>query len=303
MQHTRSSSFALRLMSYFSPEPDDCADEIHTHKDMYVEIHTIMNTAVSAAREAAGIICHHFNTIDTAATKAPNDLVTDADLQSEKAIIEHIRRRFPSHQVLGEESSTGTDVTADNLWIVDPLDGTNNFAHGIPHFCISIAFAHHGRVECGCVYDPLREELFTAIRAQGAYMNDTPIHAAAPSSLAESIIICGFHYERGVLMEQTIQTMHRLFVGGIRGIRRTGSAALDLCWVAAGRMDAFFQYRLSPWDFAAGRCIVEEAGGICSDAYAHPLTLHSEGIIACASSIAQECAESITRRDHAAASH
>ncbi len=210
--------------------------------------------------------------------KAANNLVTEADLASQDAIIEMIGERFPDHSIIAEEQDLHQKSGAADQWIIDPLDGTNNFAHTIPHFCISIAYARSGRVEAGIVFDPVREEMFTAARGKGAFLNDNPIIVSEANSLQEAVIATGFYYDRGKIMRKTLQSIERLFEANIHGMRRFGSAALDLCWVACGRFDAYFEYTISTWDFAAGMLIVEEAGGCCSDQAGDSLDLNSSGI-------------------------
>ncbi len=260
-----------------------------------METEALLQSAEEALRKAATIVLDYYQNV-AINTKASNNLVTEADINAEKAIVAHIGSSYPTHRFLGEEGAYDSDTSAENLWIIDPLDGTNNYAHGIPVFSLSIAFAHRGEVICGAVYDPVHDELYTAARGKGAYMNGRPITCAPIDSVQDAIVACGFHYDRGEMMKKTIDTIHRLFTVNIRGIRRTGSAALDLCWVATGRFDAFFEYKLAPWDFAAGKCIVEEAGGECRDKYGSALTLDSEGIISTAPGIADSIIESVRWR-------
>ena len=212
--------------------------------------------------------------------KGKNNLVTEADYDAEELIINMIRDRFPNHQFMAEETDLTAKGEAENLWIIDPLDGTNNYAHSIPHFSVSIAYASLGRVMVGVVYDPVRKEMFTAIGNQGAYLNKKQIQVSQAASLQEAIIATGFYYDRGVIMRKTLTTIEKLFDANIHGIRRFGSAALDICWVACGRFDAFFEYNLSTWDFAAGMLILEEAGGCINDHNGNRFDLNSTGIIA-----------------------
>ena len=209
-----------------------------------------------------------------------HNLVTQADLESEEIIFGRLHDAFPDHRFLREEGeSTGT-AEDDHLWVIDPLDATNNYAHGIPHFSISIAYAEKGVVKLGVVYDPCRNEFFTALRGQGAFRNDQPIRVSERESLSQSMVGTGFYYDRGRTMTQTLSAIGHLFSLHIHGIRRMGSAAIDLSWVACGRFDAFFEYILAPWDYAAGSLLIHEAGGQCTDRTGAPLTLRSESIIA-----------------------
>lgn len=246
---------------------------------MKIETELILKTAEAAASRAGEIILQYFNNakIDE---KGTGNLVTEADLKSEKAIREIILRDFPDHSILGEEEGGEDDVNADNLWIIDPLDGTNNYAHGLPMFCVSIAYAEKGDVKTGLVFDPLLNETFTAQKGKGAFMNSKPIKVSE-RKLEEALIGTGFYYDRGAMMRSTLGAIGRLFENGIHGIRRSGSAALDFSYVAAGRLDAFFEYHLGTWDFAAGMLFINEAGGECRDAAGNPLTLESKTFAVC----------------------
>jgi myo-inositol-1(or 4)-monophosphatase len=250
-------------------------DRFQEHRHMMQEI---LQCAVDAAKTAGTIMVHDFRTV-TATEKSRNDLVTETDLKCESEIASMIRSRYPSHMILAEERHKDTDVLADGLWIVDPLDGTNNYAHGIPHFCVSIAYAERGEVIAGVVLDPMRNELFTGTRGGGAFLNGARISVSGTERVSASIITTGFYYDRGAMMEKTLDTIHSLFSADIRGIRRLGSAALDLCWVACGRFDGYFEYRLSPWDFAAGMLLVREAGGKGSDREGKELGFTSESVV------------------------
>ncbi len=186
-----------------------------------------------------------------------------------------IAEHFPGHVVLGEEMTADGGIDAEHLWIIDPLDGTSNYAHGIPHFCISIGYARQGQRRVGVVYDPVRDEMFTALAGGGSQLNGAPIRVSQPHDLTQCLIATGFFYERGDVMERTLDSLRELFHCNIRCMRRMGAAALDLSWIACGRMQGFFEYHLAPWDYAAGSLIVEEAGGTCSDRAGAPLTLGS----------------------------
>ena len=197
-------------------------------------------------------------------SKTAGNLVSKADLAAESAIIERIRAWFPEDAIMSEESLAET-VQAERLWIVDPLDGTNNFAHGLPVFSVSVGYYERGEPTHGAVLNPVLGELYTATRDGGATCNGRPIRVSAENSLDQCLVATGFYYDRGESMRQTLAHIEWLFDRGIHGIRRCGSAALDLCHVASGVYGAFFEHHLSPWDFAAGRLIVEEAGGRVTD--------------------------------------
>ncbi|TFG65360.1 MAG: inositol monophosphatase [Spirochaetales bacterium] len=234
-----------------------------------------LRTAVKAAKKAGRIMCRYFHNPETEHKETSNNLVTRADLACQKAIEDIIRRKYPRHSLLGEEGENAADTQEGSIWIFDPLDGTNNYAHGIPQFCSSVAYAEKGAVLAGAVFDPVRHELFTAVKGQGARCNGRLIAPSAAGSLQESVIATGFYYDVGDMMRATLGTLDKLLSRGIHGIRRFGSAALDMCWVAMGRLDAFFEYKLSPWDFAAAMLIVREAGGVCTDCLGNQLALTS----------------------------
>jgi myo-inositol-1(or 4)-monophosphatase len=202
--------------------------------------------------------------------KGADEIVTDIDIWAEKEIIKYVSKEFPNHLVIGEETSERltkeTDksinqLTSEHLcWVVDPLDGTNNFANNIPHVAVSIGIVEKGTRIAGFVYDPVRDEFFSATRGGGASLNGKPINVSSKKNLDDSIIVCGFPYDRKNRWKEYRPAYEAIFEAA-RDLRRTGSAALDQCWVACGRFDAFFEYSLKPWDVAAGSLIVEEALG------------------------------------------
>ncbi|MDR0307253.1 MAG: inositol monophosphatase [Chitinispirillales bacterium] len=212
--------------------------------------------------------------------KGINDLVTEADTKAQRMIEDALIEQFPDSRFFGEEDEKRDALDSESLWIIDPLDGTNNFTHTIPVYCVSIAYASKGTVLCGCVYDPERDELFSAQRGGGAYLNGKKISVTNSASLQQAMVSVGFYYDRGELMEKTLCSVQALFKKNIRGIRRMGSAAIDLSWVACGRFDAYFEYFLSPWDYAAGMLLVQEAGGRISDRDGNPFVLGSTGAVA-----------------------
>lgn len=236
-------------------------------------------TAVEAAQAAAAVIRRFTAGSTEVREKGLCDLVTDADVEAERAVAEVVRRAHPGHAILGEESLRA-DVDSEHLWVVDPLDGTSNFAHGIPHYAVSIAYRRAGRTQVGVVLDVPRNELFRAERGAGARHDGRPVRVSPAKRLDEVLVAVGFHYDRGPLMEGTLSALRDLFGQAIHGIRRNGSAALDLCWTGIGRYGAFFEYRLSPWDFAAGELFVEEAGGRVSTCRGEPLPLGTSGVLA-----------------------
>jgi myo-inositol-1(or 4)-monophosphatase len=233
--------------------------------------------------------------IDFKGTSA--NLVTEADLMAESYLTEHLKKLVPDSKVLGEEGSCNEDINSTKLWIIDPLDGTNNFAHTIPHFAVSVAYAEEGRVLSGVVYDPSRNECFSAVLNQGACLNGGPITVSKKEKINDSMIATGFYYDRGIMMERTLLSIHRLFKANIRGIRRFGSAALDICWVACGRFEGYFEYQLSPWDFAAGQLILKEAGGVFNDIDGVERGLHSKGTICSNGRIQNTFVDLVKERD------
>ncbi len=244
---------------------------------MSIVLNKQIKAAHEAARRAGAIILAQHGT-SSISHKAGNHLVTEADFAAQKAIVSIIRDHFPGHGMIAEEQDLSSNSGTEDLWIIDPLDGTNNFAHTIPHFSISIAYARSGRVVAGTVFDPVRNEMFTAWKGGGAYLNESPIRVSKARTLQEAIIATGFYYDRDMIMRKTLNSIEKLFEANIQGIRRFGSAALDLCWVACGRFDAYFEYKLSTWDFAAGTLILSEAGGICTDHKGQRADLQSTGI-------------------------
>ncbi len=217
-------------------------------------------TAVEIVTRAGAMQLAHFGGDVRIDKKGAIDLVTEVDLAVERMFRDAIAARFPDHQVLGEEMGGVADATAGPCWIFDPIDGTTNYAHGLPIFCASLALEIDGVPEVGAVYDPTRQELFTAERGGGARLNGSALHVSSAATLLESMLVTGFPYDVHDRVDEIVG-LFGAFVGEARAVRRLGSAAIDLCYVAAGRMDGFWEQRLKPWDVAAGALIVEEAGG------------------------------------------
>ena len=240
----------------------------------------ILQTAKQAATSAGEILTDYFHNGVTMRTKSASvDLVSDADVDAERAIANVIRSHFPEHSILGEEENSD-DVNAEHLWIVDPLDGTTNFAHGIPHFAVSIAYYHDGQPDTGVIFNPIRDDWYVARTAGGATHNGQPIQVGSQTRLDEVVIGTGFYYDRGEMMEATLASIDRLFKQQIHGIRRFGTASLDLAMVACGQFGAYFEYQLSPWDFAAGRLLVDAAGGKVSTCTGAALPLQTTSLLA-----------------------
>jgi myo-inositol-1(or 4)-monophosphatase len=243
-----------------------------------------LEIARSAAKAGGDILAGYFRQGIQMRTKQDCDLVSDADVESERAIISVIRETYPDHSILGEEGTESGQATADpnaeHLWVVDPLDGTTNFAHDIPHFAVSIGYYQSGSPVCGVIYNPARNDWFHAVSGQGAFANGTRVSVADHRELSESLIGVGFYYDRGAMMEATLSSIGELFQRKIHGIRRFGTASLDLCQVGCGQFGAFFEYELSPWDFAAGKLFVVEAGGKITNCLGHELPLSKSSVLA-----------------------
>ncbi len=239
-----------------------------------------LEVAKQAARAGGEIVKRYFHDgVVMRANEQSYNLVSDADVESEQAIVDVIRQSFPNHAVLGEESHRD-DTDAEHLWVIDPLDGTNNFAHHIPHFAISIAYYCGGQPACSLVYNPIRDDWYQAVRDQGAFYNSERASVADHDRLDQTLVGVGFYYDRGALMEATLKAIGDLFRSQIHGIRRFGTASLDLCQVGIGMYGAFFEYELSPWDFAAGSLFVQEAGGRVTTCCGEPLPLAKMSVLA-----------------------
>jgi myo-inositol-1(or 4)-monophosphatase len=226
----------------------------------------MLNIAVRAARAAGNVIVRYANRIDelTITSKDQHDFVSEVDREAEDQIIRILRKAYPDHAILAEESGATAGSNDDYQWIIDPLDGTTNFLHGFPQFAVSIALKHKGRLYQGVVYDPIRQELFTASQGGGALLNDRRIRVSKQVGLSGALVGTGFPFRQPQHLEAYLN-MFRAVHQDTAGIRRAGSAALDLAYVAAGRLDGFWEIGLSPWDMAAGVLLIREAGGLVGD--------------------------------------
>jgi myo-inositol-1(or 4)-monophosphatase len=243
-------------------------------------MHGMVNIGVRAARRAGEIMVRQWNQLDAlrVTDKGRNDYVTQVDLMAEEAIVEIIRNHYPEHAVLAEER--GAVGEHEYQWIIDPLDGTTNYLHGFPVFSVSIAVAHRGELQHAVVYDPLRQEIFTATRGQGAQLDGRRIRVSKQNSLGGSLIATGFPYRSNQpYLDQYLQMLRAVMLES-SGVRRPGSAALDLCYVAAGRVDGFWEMGLSKWDIAAGALLIREAGGRISDFHGSDRYLDSGNVVA-----------------------
>ena len=243
-------------------------------------MHPMLNTAIKAARRGATVISRGSFDLDLLKIekKQHNDFVTEVDRAAEQAIIEVLLSAYPGHAILAEESGASANlhdknkVENENIWIIDPLDGTTNFIHGFPQYCVSIALQQRGQITQAVVYDPTRNDLFTATKGAGAYLNEKRIRVGKRDKIADALIGTGFPFRATLAtetqdaqaLEQYID-MFRIMTTRCAGLRRPGAAALDLAYVAAGRLDAFFEKGLKPWDIAAGALLVSEAGGIIAN--------------------------------------
>jgi len=230
-------------------------------------MHPMVNTAVKAARRAGNLINRGALNLDRLVIerKRPMDFVTEIDKAAEQAIIEALHDAYPDHAILAEESgaSAGHD-SAEYVWVIDPLDGTTNFIHGFPQYAVSIACMHRGQLQHGVIYDPVHNDLFTASRGKGAFLNDRRIRVSKAAKLEEGLIGTGLPFGDSRHLTRYLRILREVMVRA-PGVRRAGAAALDLAYVAAGRLDGFWEIGLKPWDMAAGALMVLEAGGLVSD--------------------------------------
>jgi myo-inositol-1(or 4)-monophosphatase len=242
----------------------------------------LMNEYLVVAREAAllagRLLRDNFGGKRTIAFKGDINIVTEMDTRAERVIVETLLRAFPDHGILAEEEATRENESPFR-WIIDPLDGTTNYAHGYPCFAVSLALESAGEVIVGVVYDPMREELFSASKAQGAHLNGHPLSVSTVDNLIHSLLATGFPYDRRVSEKNNLDHLQALLMAS-QEVRRDGSAALDLCSVAAGRFDGFWELKLKPWDVAAGILIVREAGGIVSDFRGSRSSINDQELVA-----------------------
>jgi myo-inositol-1(or 4)-monophosphatase len=239
---------------------------------MAYEIAKFLGAAWEAADAAGTLIRESWQQPKEIGYKGAIDLVTSVDRESERRIVEVLQRNFPDHSILAEEETNLSGAKRNHRWIIDPLDGTTNFAHGYPQFCISIALEYDGKILLGLVYDPMRRECFRAVKGQGATLNGCAIQTSDIKELDKTLLATGFPYDRREKAEFYL-TFFKEFMTRSQGIRRAGSAALDLCYVACGRIDGFWEFKLRPWDTAAAGLIVEEAGGKLTDFSGHPFSI------------------------------
>ena len=243
-------------------------------------MHPMLNTAVKAARKAGSIISRAAFDVDklTVRSKHKNDFVTEVDNAAEEAIISVLHEAYPGHGFLAEESGY-RDRDAEYLWVIDPLDGTTNFLHGFPQYCVSIGLLHKGVPYQAVVYDPNRNELFTASKGVGAYLNDRRIRVSKVDKVEDSLVGTGFPFREHANLDDYLRMLKNV-MSTCSGVRRPGAAALDLAWVACGRIDGFWEIGLAPWDMAAGALLIREAGGLVGDLAGDDKFLDSGRILA-----------------------
>ena len=237
-----------------------------------------MDFAQNLARKAGCLLAEKFTQHNPVYYKETVDRVTEADKMSEELILAEISRRYPDHGILSEESAAKNEQ-ANTRWIIDPLDGTTNYAHGFPFFCVSIALEKEGVVMLGVVYDPIRDDLFSAGRGSGAYLNGKKLNVSSVNDLSHSLLATGFPYDIRVSPDNNLNFFN-VMVKKAQAIRRPGAAALDLAYLAAGRFDGFWELKLKPWDTAAGCLLVTEAGGVVCDITGGEWNLYSPGLVA-----------------------
>lgn len=245
---------------------------------MELNLNQALEFSKSVAAEAGKLLTEYWRRGVVAEYKGAIDLVSEADRASEKLILDRIRAAYPDHAILSEESGSNHNPSP-YVWIVDPLDGTTNFTHGHPIFAVTIALQVNDAIELGVVFDPLRAEMFTALRGQGAWLNDRPMQVSSTKSLDRSLLVTGFAYDRRTNPINNLRE-HNEFIMKVQGVLRSGSAAIDLASVASGRVDGYWEYRLAPWDMAAGQLLVREAGGQVTDLHGDELMVPHADVVA-----------------------
>jgi myo-inositol-1(or 4)-monophosphatase len=254
-----------------------------------------LTTAIEAVVRAGDVMLARFGRDVRVDKKGAIDLVTEVDLAVEREFRQMIAARFPDHAVLAEELGGSAGFVEGPCWVFDPIDGTTNFAHGLPIFCASLALEIDGVAEVGAIYDPTRRELFTAERGSGAQLNGRAIHVSAVSRLVEAVLVTGFPYDVHERVEEIVG-LFGAFVGRARAVRRLGSAAIDLCYVAAGRMDGFWEVDLKPWDIAGGALLIAEAGGRVTDLTGRAFSSRAGRVLATNGALHDEMLAAV--RDH-----
>ena len=255
----------------------------------------VKRVAVAAAYKGARVIMPFYGRLSKINKKGAIDLVTEADIGSEKIIIETIKAKFPDHSILAEETGLNNGIS-ESKWIIDPLDGTTNFTHQLGLFAISIAFSLNGNIVVGAVFNPVSGELFTAIKEKGAALNGRPIKVSNVDNVSESLLVTGFPYNHKKIFK-ALMTRFANCLKASQGVRRLGSAALDLCFVACGRFEGFWEQNLNPWDTAAGALIAQEAGAVITDFSNSPFDIYEKEILATNGKIHKEMLSLLELKD------
>ena len=243
------------------------------------ELDRVLETALETARRAGAILMDKFQRLEHVRKKGAVDLVTEADLASEQEIVTSLRRTFPDHAIIAEEGDYDQTTPSPHRWVIDPLDGTTNYVHGLPIFAVSIGYQVDEETVVGIVLNPAQGEEYVAVKGRGATLNGKPIHVSEVEQLAESLLVTGFPYSHDEVFYKSFD-LYRELSDRCRGVRRLGAAALDFCCVAAGRLDAFYEVNLNPWDVCAGDLICREAGGRTSDWFGDPMPPDGRRILA-----------------------
>jgi myo-inositol-1(or 4)-monophosphatase len=258
----------------------DTADSVASAIPIIMLRSALLNVMIKAAQKASRTLKRDFGEVEhlQVSLKGPANFVTAADRRAEDILRQELQHARPGYGFLGEEGGMREGADKTHRWIVDPLDGTMNFLHGIPHFAISIALEREGTIVAGVIYNPVSDDLFTAERGKGAFLNDQRLRVAARKRLADAVVACALpHPSRGDV--ELVHKEHRAVQDQVAGLRRFGAASLDLAWVAAGRLDAYWERSLSPWDMAAGIALVREAGGFVTDLDGREVVLSTGGIL------------------------
>ncbi|MCM2360039.1 MAG: inositol monophosphatase [Geobacteraceae bacterium] len=262
---------------------------------MTMEIERYLETAVRAARAAGRLQRERLWGEHSIEFKGETDLVTEVDRECEEMVVAAIRGDFPGHDILAEENAY-PPLNSGHKWIIDPLDGTTNYAHGFPWFCVSIALEIGGEVRLGVIYHPMMDELFSAVKGEGAYLNGRPVRVSRREPLKNSLLATGFPYDRSRDNENNFGNFIN-FQMKARAVRRAGAAALDLAYVAAGRLDGYWECKLKPWDVAAGQLLVAEAGGLVTNHSGEPFSIYDHRILASNGLIHGEMVETLRMKD------
>ena len=262
--------------------------------------HEFLTAACEAAERGAQVAMEYFGPdakkqLGVAEKQSTYDLVSVADTNTESAIVEYLQAKYPGHNFFGEESLRDA-IDSDHLWVIDPIDGTNNFLHGLPWFGISIGYYENSKPACGVVLNPATNDWFTCVKDQGAWHNGVKVSVTNTDRFEDSLVGVGFYYDRDEKMRAMLRAIEGVFEQQVRGIRRFGAASLDLCMVGSGRFSAYFEYQLAPWDFAAGKLFVEEAGGMVTSCEGQLFGLEKNSVLASNGKIHEKLLEIVQHR-------